>query len=56
MGWTWKAKKKLEERQETVHIVEHPQYIMHMKDVETHVASALCERIEPTQTHKKTRI
>ena len=49
MGWTWKAKEKQAEGQETIHIVEHPQYIIRGKDVEMCVILLLNERTELTQ-------
>lgn len=53
MGWAWKAKKKVKERQETVRTVEHPWGVMHMEAVEISVTSAVCERTEPTQTPRE---
>lgn len=53
MGWTWKAERKQTEGQETVHIVEHPQCIIHGKCVETCVILLLSERTELAQAYKR---
>lgn len=56
MGQTWKAKKKRAEGQETVHLVEHPWYIIHEKNVEACVILLMNERIELTQAHERNRM